>query len=125
MRIEIDNIFKEGDRVYHYLYGWGTVRDMGRNFECDNLKRLLRNVFEERHLLSFTEYTMQGFSQKRPEELPKKGQICWVRDSEFQTWMIAHFMERINDLYEVTPDWDRQTASYWKYITTKNPYENV
>jgi hypothetical protein len=129
------SIFKIGDKVFDIFYGWGVIIEVNQDFtypicvefDGDNLESYTydgRINNTNSPTLSFTEYTLQGFSQERPKELPKKGQIVWVRDSEFQSWMIAHFMERINDLNKVTPNWDKQESSYWKYITTKNPYEN-
>jgi hypothetical protein len=130
------SVFKKGDRVFDIHYGWGVIIEVVQDFIYSIIVEFDGDNFESytydgrinkgiSAFLSFTEYKLEGFSQERPEELPKKGQICWVRDSEFQSWMIAHFMERINDLYQVTLNWDKKTASYWKYITTKNPYENV
>jgi hypothetical protein len=130
------SVFKVGDKVFDFRFGWGVV------YSVNGVRFPINVSFGVNHedcytwdgracedhlsqILSFTEYTFEGFSQERPEELPKKGQICWVRDSQFQSWMIAHFMERINDLYQVTPNWDKQESSYWKFITTKNPYKDV
>lgn len=128
------SIFKVGDKVFDIRYGWGIVEDIIKDWEYLNRVCFENNIYESytydgrfnrsiMPFLSFTEYKLEGFSQERPEALPKKGQICWVRDSEFQSWMIAHFMERINDLYQVTPNWERQESSYWKFITTENPYK--
>ena len=73
-------IFKVGDRVFDYAYGWGKVTgiegckalkvtfehidDFGKNI------RLLYNeqgkeILSKNITLSFTEYTLQGFSQER------------------------------------------------------------
>lgn len=96
-------IFKVGDRVYHYKYGWGEV--IKEVFECDVLVRyetenLIGDNFQyqvvERmlrfDLLSFTEYTLQGFSQERPIELPEVGELCLVRDEDAETWKVRSFL---------------------------------
>ena len=99
-------IFKVGDRVYHYKYGWGEV--IKEVFECDVLVRyetenLIGDNFQyqvvERmlrfDLLSFTEYTLQGFSQERPIELPKVGELCLVRDVDNHSWSVRKFVRYI------------------------------
>jgi hypothetical protein len=70
-----NEIFKKGDRVYDYLYGWGKVVscysfpvevlfDSGRMelYTWDG-----RLTFDANPTLSFTEYKLGEFSQKRPE----------------------------------------------------------
>lgn len=74
MRLVIDNLFKNNDRVYHYIYGWGAVVLVGiKNginrrvlIEFDSIKNLVRDMYNEKNLLFFTEYTLTGFSQERP-----------------------------------------------------------
>ncbi|MDO4728395.1 MAG: hypothetical protein Q4B43_05240 [Bacteroidota bacterium] len=68
-------IFKAGDRVFHYNYKWGEViktyskelayRGIGVLVAFDGAGQV---AFEDKGLssLSFTEYTLQGFSQERP-----------------------------------------------------------
>ena len=66
-------IFKVGDRVFHIQYGWGVIDE--------EYSELLVVVFDGRakrneklsftnfnnKLLSFTEYTLDGFSQERKD----------------------------------------------------------
>lgn len=59
-------IFKKGDRVFVANYGWGKIineRDTTYTISFDN-----KNVGTRipRNLVSFTEYTLQGFSQEKP-----------------------------------------------------------
>lgn len=75
--------------------------------------------------LSTTPYTVKlnGFTQ--PMELPEKGQVVWVRNSEEFSWAIRHFVEY--DASKKQPFGcsalvDMITASYWKFLTTENPY---
>jgi len=56
-----------------------------------------RNQFKP--TLSFTEYTLKGFSQERPEELPNYGDIIWVRDSKSEKWRISHFIKKEDNKY--------------------------
>lgn len=135
----METIFKLGDRVFCYnLGGWGKVIkifnddnpfpiycsfDLGNsNFTKDG-----RFYMDGPPILSFTEYTLEGFSQERPEPLPKKGQIVWVRDWEGQSWFIAHYVQKSKGGYYVThrdPLSIHLNGSTYRYLTTKNPYAN-
>ena len=79
-------IFRTGDRVYDIRFGWGTVVDdnrcllypIGVQFDRDDSKQIIvytnngiSNVSEESSLLSFTEYKLQGFTQKKPVNYKK------------------------------------------------------
>ena len=74
-------IFKVGDRVFDIRFGWGTVKHIQEdvssyfpvnvlfdNDKSQNLKFYSSELDGEKYinLLSFTEYTLQGFSQRRP-----------------------------------------------------------
>ena len=74
----METTFKVGDRVYDI---WGTVKHIQEdvssyfpvnvlfdNDKSQNLKFYSSEFDEEKYtnLLSFTEYTLQGFSQERP-----------------------------------------------------------
>jgi hypothetical protein len=82
--------FKKGDRVYHFQYGWGTVK------KVDGIMSVIFThgivTFIEGRLLSFTEYTLQGFSQERPVELPEVGELCLVRDLDSHDWIAREFV---------------------------------
>jgi hypothetical protein len=137
----METIFKEGDRVFDIKYGWGVVssvnirtRDWPIEVLFDGEEELTDQYsFDGRAFLnypptlSFTEYTLNGFSQERPEPLPKKGQIVWVRDWEGQSWSIAHYVQKSKDGYYVThrdPLSIHLNGSTYRYLTTKNPYAN-
>lgn len=131
MKIAIDSIFKTNDKVYHHHYGWGTIKDIhyGVNkrilIEFDDTPNLVREMFNEKPVLSFTEYKLVGFSQERPEELPKKGQIVWVRKEFPSEWTIGHFLDKIGNEYCVciSPNCGGWTHSGVE-IRTTNPYED-
>ena len=69
------------------------------------------------------EIKMEGFSQEVEEELPKKGQIVWVRDDYDEGWRIAHFSHKEDEFYRASIFWNDETPPCWKFLTTKNPYE--
>ncbi len=127
-------IFKKGDKVFCYMFGgWGEViEEYDVNaIQCSfsNGNAYLTKDGRYLHLkgippiLSFTEYTLNGFSQERPEELPKKGDIVWVRDEFPSKWIIGHFLQKVNDKYIVSRD--NKDGNGWGYeIRTTNPYED-
>jgi hypothetical protein len=121
----MDNIFKEGDRVYIHIYGWGTIMDIdvnvGVKFESLGSLRYFNGEFLK--LLSFTEYTLEGFTQERPEPLPNKGDIVWVRDVTPE-WRIGHFFKKAGRNYYISfypslKGWH----TFGDQMTTKNPYK--
>ena len=73
-------MFKVGDRVFNYQYGWGTINEELTKYILvlfDNCKSVSipfakdgkETSRSERPTLSFTEYTLEGFSQERPRPL--------------------------------------------------------
>lgn len=83
-------IFKTGDKVFDYRYGWGLVTD---GPDEDNLIAVKFITDENTYYsdgtwdlncvapsLSFTEYTLKGFSQERPCKDPEIGSLCLFSD---------------------------------------------
>jgi hypothetical protein len=129
----MENVFKKGDKVFHYLYKWGTVTndykinnsgDFYVEVKFDNSSQNYFQNFKDAFLLSFTEYTLEGFSQERPEPAPKLGDIVWGKGFHTTDWSIGHYLGRQHASYKIssTPN----ALSYWLAftITTKNPYTN-
>jgi hypothetical protein len=133
------DIFKVGDKVYSCAFGWGIVRaidymerdgfpiwvrfENGWENELFTIDGKSNPVAEK--TLSFTEYTLEGFSQERPEELPKKGQIVWVRKEFPSEWVIGHFYDKKGNEYRtyLSPSfqgWNNKGIE----IRTTNPYED-
>lgn len=73
-------IFKKRDRVFDIRFGWGTVKEVldtsYHNYPIivffDNIGNVITYASDGSfgagmpQMLSFTEYTLQGFSQERP-----------------------------------------------------------
>lgn len=98
--------FKAGDRVYDVVWGWGIVTVTNRGVEVkfdsgiyQSYKKDGRYSEDSKPTLSFTEYTLQGFSQKRPIILPEVGELCLVRDTDSETWKVRDFMKYENKLF--------------------------
>ena len=126
--MEAKTIFKLKDVVYVTSFGWGIVIDAG----CSTPDGWVgvetnsgRIIHVDTYLVSFTEYTLEGFSQERPEELPKKGDIVWTRAEFPSQWEIGHFFEKKGNEYRtyLSPSfqgWNNKGIE----IRTTNPYED-
>jgi hypothetical protein len=96
-------VFKKGDRVFDIQYGWGIVTHIfgdhsfpiriqyshEANYYTSSGKA---SVNESKSILSFTEYTLQGFSQERPIELPEVGEQVMFSD-DGKSWELGNFIE--------------------------------
>ena len=125
-------IFKKGDKVYDYAYGWGEVANISEvvdyyplliEFQDIKLYYNFKGVAECGLLptLSFTEYTLEGFSQVRPKELLpfKEGDVVYVNDATSKSvlWStgILKTINKKDYLPFVT------SYSFWKYLALENP----
>ena len=138
-------VFETGDRVYDFTkgLGWGTIKQIIPNSNIDYpimvsfdngelvSYTLDGKIYENdpHPTLSFTESDLVkgGFSQGRPEILPERGDIVWVRNDKDGKWKIAHFVQLIEDityLYECSDYTNLVDRDTYKFMTTKNPYKN-
>jgi len=134
----MDTIFKKGDRVFDIEYGWGSVIEVQILNRCAikvlfDAKCQHTYLFDgqypseggyPRKVLSFTEYTLEGFSQERPEELPNKGDIVWVRNEFPSEWEIGYFFKKEGNTYYISGSKGSQgRRSAGLEMTTTDPYE--
>jgi hypothetical protein len=73
-----NSVFKKGDEVFHSAYGWGKVMDINTgieglpieveflNWDCELFTEDGRTAPGMPLVLSFTEYSYEGFSLNRP-----------------------------------------------------------
>jgi hypothetical protein len=87
----METVFKVGDKVYHAKYGWGIFTDSTRSFIRVEFTNTVQYFEKDDKLLSFTEYTLQGFSQERPIVLPEVGELCLMRDLDNEVWTAVIF----------------------------------
>lgn len=135
----MEKIFKIGDRVFDIRYGWGLVNYCNYEIEDWPIEVVFDGIdgltdeytFDGRcyithpKTLSFTEYTLEGFSQERPEELPKKGDIVWGFEVERQRWVIGHFLcKEKYGAYLISASNDDYIYYRVSKLTHTNPYEN-
>ena len=130
----MESIFKIGDRVFDINYGWGNISYIHTNNEIlvefgvhrvswlYTKEGVLSNSVNK--TLSFTEYTLEGFSQERPEELPKRGNVVWIRDFDDEQWSISHFMKKNGKKYYCSDSMSEDDMYIFNQLTTKNPYSN-
>jgi len=109
-------MFKVGDKVYNYQYGWGIVKEELTRYIMvvfDNEKSVSVPFYKdgketprsEHPTLSFTEYTLQGFTQERPIVLPEVGELCLVRNGDDEGWIAVVFKEYLpSDEYPYKSD---------------------
>jgi hypothetical protein len=70
----METVFKKGDRVFDYTYGWGAVEEVDSSVcvkfdSCTNTRVRYWGVLLRD--LSFTEYKLAGFSQNREDINPE------------------------------------------------------
>lgn len=89
-------IFKVGDRIHDYEYGWGDIKFINvHNREMEvGFDRAIKFSFKSASLrLSFKEYTLKdgGFSQERPKPEIEATQVIYVKNRSQTIWRVAPF----------------------------------
>lgn len=84
-------VFKLEDKVYHILYGWGYITEITDYSITVDFNGEQVFGFSDDKLFSFTEYTLQGFSQEKPIKLPEVGELCLVKNNDYALWMAVNF----------------------------------
>lgn len=132
----MEDVFKVGDKVFCYnLGGWGEVIKIFNDdnpfpvycsFELGNSSFTKDGKFyyESPPILSFTEYTLEGFSQDRPEQLPNRGDVVWIKEMGTKMYVPIVFMEAINDDYVLSFNFINIKVMNKDFVLTKNPYTN-
>jgi hypothetical protein len=124
------SIFKVGDKVFDISYGWGEViriKDISSNpiyvvFDCSKSELYStsgKKMLAENITLSFTEYTLDGFSQERPEPEIEKGTPVWCKDKNSSIWAYAKYLKKYDFKHTV----ENVQGARWYYdeVTTTQP----
>jgi hypothetical protein len=88
--------FEHGDRVFEIRHGWGTIGEVPQDeFLCVYFDKKKETPVwyggENIHILSFTEYTLEGFTLEKPKP------TWW---SVNQEWVNAGVTEHFMDFLE-------------------------
>ena len=113
------NNFKVKDRVFHIHYGWGNIvivhNENSVDVEFDNSFGL---CLIDCKLLSFTKYTLQGFTQERPFT-PEVGEYYFFYDEYMlrdETLIYSKLSQIIDNTTYVTT-----AGGYFEKISETNP----
>lgn len=110
-------IFKVGDRIFHIQYGWGVISELSINdILVDFQNKISVWASSDGNLLSFTEYTLQGFSQERPIMLPEVGELCLMSTSIEPTnnWDLVQFGRYVKS--EITYRFESINGGYYSQM---------
>lgn len=87
----MEQIFREGDKVYNFSLGWLTIKRFEKVVDGVNFYKVegfIGLVSED--ALSFTEYTLQNFSQERPINWNDYvGQFGFFKDREYEEGVLG------------------------------------
>lgn len=137
----METVFKEGDRVFDIRYGFGHIECISEDkygiypicvaFE-DFLETYTldgRNDAPSPPILSFTEYTLSGFSQERPRPVIEKDTPIWVRNAGGK-WVIRCFSHFNKDgrCYCFDHGYasnDSINTSLWDEYSLENPFKKM
>ena len=101
--------FEKGDRVFDYLKGWGEIvhlysdnwEEVDDNYtvcvvKFDSSKEIIHfTKYLATKTLSFTEYTLQGFTQEKPvnyEEYVEKWGVFWDK------WWDGYYISKLKGI---------------------------
>ena len=130
------SIFKKGDKVFDYAFGWGEVVKIENadytgflvidvKFEGEVASYTIDGALgvDQHPTLSFTEYTLEGFSQVRPKEpLPfKVGDVCYVCDHIGSDIWGTCILKGIG-VYDLGKPF--RGSSSWQFLALENPLLN-
>ena len=127
-------IFKKGDKVYDHAYGWGEVVRSTQEMSYYPVVAVFgklsftytlegSSIKDKASTLSFTEYTLEGFSQVRPKEpLPfKVGDVCYVCDHIGSDIWGTCILKGIG-VYDLGKPF--RGSSSWQFLALENPLLN-
>lgn len=127
----MEGIFRKGDRVFDYSYGWGTVVGIQEEelnkyivVKFDSIYSEVKyfvdgvinnaNLASDNATLSFKEYTLQGFSQERPRWRAEKLQSYYYINYFYMTIKVT------TDNYDIL---DEELFKNYNYFKTSEEAE--
>lgn len=136
--MENKTIFKVGDRVFDFIFGWGNIAGIcdSLNYPImvnfDNLKHETKQfTLDGKYVytnktprLSFTEYNLVtgGFSQERPLPEIKYSQLVYVKREITHEWAMRFFSHWDNGKPSCYLNQQKSgITSYWPIWSITNP----
>lgn len=126
-------IFKKGDKVYDAAYGWGEVEitnddDVDFGFNIRVCFKGLDKIYTSKGQtsinaepsLSFTEYTLEGFSQERPLTF-KVGDVVYLSDKGCRDIVVTK-LKRIFERNKYA--FESSDGFYYSRLALENPLKN-
>lgn len=97
--------FQKGDNVFDHAYGWGIISrvnidtsDLTVNFHYGDIYYNQDGSYVEcdqtEPTLSFTNYTLEGFSQERPERPIEKNTLVYYMSMSKSRWQIGYYCDK-------------------------------
>jgi hypothetical protein len=115
------NNFKEKDKVFVYPYGWCELVAI---YIDENwcIKHKNQKIEVHKDLISFTEYTLEGFTQQRPFE-PVVGQMYYFWDDNMldQKRVICAFYKGYGSVDFPYSVQDASVSINFQHISETNP----
>ena len=133
--MKVEQIFKVGDRVYDYRFGWGKITRLIDNvlypikvaFESDAFEyyTIEGSFFEgDKPALSFTEYTINGFSQVRPQPDIEKDTLVYVRNGLSDMRYFSYFEDgKVRCYLDQQKSGDTCHTAAWNEYSLTNPLQ--
>ena len=94
------NNFKLRDKVFDYELGWGEIsrldieyNELTVDFQKNTVEyNLDGSILGGKPILSFTEYTLEGFSQLRPEPVIEQNTVVYYMNGS--NWYTGYYSHR-------------------------------
>ena len=109
-------IFKRGDRVFVANLGWGIIEHLKENYCSILLEGANYIVRVHKNLVSFSEYTLQGFSQERPNNwddcIGKWGKFTDIGDED----VVISKLDRVMDMKKEAYPFVSSDGNYYEHF---------
>ena len=124
-----ESLFRVGDRVYDWSYGWCKITgftNISIFFELEKNNKVKEiSIDSALKQFSFTEYNFidGGLSQERLKPSPKVGDIGWFWDNKYDLENKSCFYGELKNIEDSYMDLNYYIEDRWfKYFSTEKPF---